>query len=136
MTAGYKAQGIHYLALGAAVFLSLASTVLAGNDVLLVRSNPRDGARLKRSPAEIEMLFKGLLALRGHRIRILRTDGSVVTSGRPGAAADFTTLYMPVLKPLREGHYTVIWSVQTDTGTKSSGRFSFAIEKQQFNQKP
>lgn len=111
----------------AGIFLGSTDTSVAQADVLLQWSKPADGARLARSPADIEMGFSGSLRLAGHEIEVVGPAGNVEASGRPAAADDYTNLHMPLMTPLGVGAYTVRWSVLSERGTVSSGRFMFTV---------
>ena len=111
----------------AATLLVMASSVQADDPLWLVASTPQDGARLNRSPTDIEMIFGSPLTLRGNRIRIVRADGTVAAYGEPAVSKSFTTLHMPLLTPFPIGRYSVNWSARADAGSESSGTFSFLI---------
>jgi copper transport protein len=107
------------------IVLALAVPGSAAAHARLVQTAPADGAVVARSPAALRVSFDDTVHT-GSGIAAIRNGGGSVL-GRPARVEDGRTLVVPLRHGLRDGAYTVRWSVVSDDGHRESGVVAFAV---------
>jgi methionine-rich copper-binding protein CopC len=117
--------------LGSATYLAMLFSVSSSvhAHARLVRSEPKDGARLTESPAQIELWFNELLDEKFNRIELFRTEDKKTNLGKEKPVLDpkdrtHLTLKLP---PLAPGEYVVEYRVLSRDGHTAPGRMSFVL---------
>ena len=106
--------------------LLLASAGPAWGHAVPVGSDPPDGSVLASSPRVVDVFFDAPVRV-GSRNRAIRNeDGVDVLAGRP-FVRESRTLVLPMRPNLRDGTYTVRWSIVSDDGHAEEGVFAFGI---------
>jgi copper transport protein len=106
------------------VLLALAAPGSALAHARLVRTAPADGAVVARAPAELRVVFDDVVHAGGGIAAIRNGGGSVL--GGPARVEGGRTLVVPLRHGLRDGAYSVRWSVVSDDGHRESGVVAFA----------
>ncbi len=102
----------------------MLSAVPASAHTYLTDATPAAGANLTAGPAEVVMHFTGDLEPTFSSIVVTDEKDHVVDAGP--SVADGRTMRVP-LKPLKPGHYEVIWrAVSIDTHL-SEGKYDFLV---------
>jgi copper transport protein len=107
------------------VLLALAAPASALAHARLVRTAPADGAVVARAPAELRVFFDDVVHAGGGIAAIRNGGGSVL--GGPARVEGGRTLVVPLRRGLRDGAYSVRWSVVSDDGHRESSVVAFAV---------
>jgi copper transport protein len=108
-----------------AVLLALAAPGSAFAHATLLRTVPANGAVLARAPVELRVVFDDVVHV-GSGIEAVRNAGGSVLAGRPRVEG-VQTLVVPLQHGLRDGAYSVRWSIVSDDGHRESGVVAFAV---------
>ena len=92
------------------------------------RSDPRAGASLEESPAQIRIWFDGPVEPVFIDIRVENGDKQRVDKGDGRLNPGDKTLVEVGLPPLAPGRYRVFWSVIARDGHRREGSFSFLVK--------
>ncbi|HEY2354741.1 MAG TPA: copper resistance protein CopC [Gaiellaceae bacterium] len=111
-------------ALVAVALLALALPAAAAAHANLVRTDPANGAVLAQAPSAVRVVFDDVVRV-GPGIEAVRNGGGSVLGGAPTASGD--TLTIPLRSHLRDGDYSVRWSIISDDGHLESGVLAFAV---------
>jgi copper transport protein len=104
--------------------LALAAASPAWAHASFVRSTPADGAVLAQAPRVVRVEFDDDVRI-GPRNAAVANGGRSVLAGR-GRIVGGKTLVL-ALRSLREGDYSVRWSVVSDDGHQEEGVLAFAV---------
>jgi copper transport protein len=107
------------------VLVALAAPGSAFAHATLVRTVPASGAVLARAPIELRVVFDDVIRV-GSGIEAIRNSGSSILAGRPRVEA-VRTLVVRLHRGLRDGAYSVRWSIVSDDGHRESGVVAFAV---------
>jgi methionine-rich copper-binding protein CopC len=92
------------------------------------RSEPRAGATLGESPAQIRIWFDGPVEPVSIDIRVENADKQRVDRREGRLSPADNTLVEAGLPPLSPGRYRVFWSVVARDGHRREGTFSFLVK--------
>lgn len=92
------------------------------------RSEPRAGATLGESPAQIRIWFDGPVEPVAIDIRVENENKRRVGTGDGRLSPADNTLVEVGLPPLSPGRYRVFWSVVARDGHRREGTFSFLVK--------
>jgi methionine-rich copper-binding protein CopC len=92
------------------------------------RSEPRAGATLGESPAQIRIWFDGPVEPVSIDIRVENTNKRRVGTNDGRLSPADNTLVEVGLPPLSPGRYRVFWSVVARDGHRREGTFSFLVK--------
>src|SRR5919199_6022782 len=104
--------------------LALVTAQPAFAHATFLRSTPANGAVLARAPREVRVEFDDDVRV-GKRNAAIRNGGGSVLAGRPRVVAGKTLVLR--VPHLRDGDYTVRWSVISDDGHQEEGVLAFAV---------
>ncbi|HEY3009957.1 MAG TPA: copper resistance CopC family protein [Micromonosporaceae bacterium] len=107
---------------GALGALLVAAPAWAHNTLL--SSDPPNGARLARAPAEVRLTFVSRLDPRTTEVTLTGPDGSSAAASTP--VFDNATVRVP-LRPGAAGVYTVAYAVMSDDGHPVQGQLQFTL---------
>jgi copper transport protein len=108
-----------------AVLFALAAPGSAFAHATLLRTVPANGAVLARAPVELRVVFDDVVRI-GSGIEAIRNAGGSILAGRPRVEG-VRTLVVPLHRGLRDGAYSVRWSIVSDDGHRESGVVAFAV---------
>src|SRR6185437_678741 len=108
-----------------AVLLALAAPASAFAHATPLRTVPANGAVLARAPVELRVVFDDVVHV-GPDIEAVRNAGGSVLAGRPRVEG-VRTVVVPLQGGLRDGAYSVRWSIVSDDGHRESGVVAFAV---------
>ena len=100
----------------------------AGAHAFVSRSEPRTGATIAESPAQVRIWFDGPIESMFASIRVEDRDRRQVDKGDARADPDDRRLLEVGLAPLSPGRYQVAWSVIARDGHPREGTFSFLLK--------
>jgi copper transport protein len=112
------------LAAAAALFAAAAAAPPAWAHARLVSSTPADGEVLASPPRQVTIRFDDTVRALGGTTVVANSDKRSVAAGKPRAQG--RVLSIP-LRKLRDGDYTVRWSVLSDDGHTVDGVLAFAV---------
>ena len=112
------------LAAAAALFAAAAAAPPAWAHARLVSSTPADGDVLASPPRQVTIRFDDTVRARGGTTVVANSDKRSVVAGKPRARGRVLTI---PLQKLRDGDYTVRWSVLSDDGHTVDGVLAFAV---------
>jgi copper transport protein len=113
------------LALPALVVLALAVPTGAFAHATLVRTSPGNGAVLDRAPKAVTVEFDDTIHATGGNAAVDNATSSSVLGGT--VSAQGRTLTIPLRPGLRDGAYTVRWSIVSQDGHRERGVLAFAV---------
>src|SRR4051812_13277568 len=93
-------------------FLALAFPAQAWAHASLVETDPANGAVLAKPPAAVRVVYDDKVTT-GPGIEAIRNGGASVLDGRPHVQGG-RTLVIPLRPNLRDGDYSVRWSIVSD----------------------
>jgi copper transport protein len=108
-----------------AVLFALAVPGSAFAHATLLRTVPANGAVLAQAPVELRVVFDDVVR-GGSGIEAIRNAGGSILDGRPRVEG-VRTLVVPLRRGLRDGDYSVRWSIVSDDGHRESGVVAFAV---------
>jgi len=112
------------LAAGAAFLAVAAAAPPAWAHARVVSTTPGDGAVLASAPTHVTIRFDDTVRVLGGTTVVGNSDKRPVTAGKPTARGRVVTI---PLRKLRDGDYTVRWSVLSNDGHTVDGVFAFAV---------
>jgi copper transport protein len=107
------------------LLLALAAPGSAFAHTTLLRTAPANGSVLARAPLELRVVFDDVVRS-GPDTEAIRNAGGSILAGRPHVEAG-RTLVVPLRRGLRDGAYSVRWSIVSDDGHRESGVVAFAV---------
>jgi copper transport protein len=108
----------------AAAGAALAAPAAASAHANLVRTEPADGAVLAAAPRRVVVVLDDDVRVAPGNAAV-RNGGGSVLAGRPQAHG--RTLVLPLRHGLRDGDYSVRWSVVSSDGHIAQGVLAFAV---------
>lgn len=121
------------LGIVAALALAMAMPREASAHAKLESSTPKDKAKLKETPKQIELRFSELLDDKFNTVEVYPSSQvkekthSNLADGEPKVDAKDHTRLTVSLKSLPPGDYTVDWRVLSRDGHSAPGRFTFKV---------
>jgi methionine-rich copper-binding protein CopC len=106
--------------------MASASSVWA--HAFVSRSEPRTGATIAESPAQVRIWFDGPIEPMFATIAVEDRDKRRVDKGDARVNPSDNRLLEASLPPLRPGRYRVSWSVIARDGHTREGEFSFLLK--------
>jgi copper transport protein len=104
---------------------SLASPAAAFAHATLLRTAPADGAVLASSPRRVTVVFDDTVRVGKGNAAIANRSRRSVLDGPPLARGH--DLVLPLRRQLRDGAYSVRWSIVSDDGHPERGVLAFAV---------
>ncbi len=104
---------------------SLAFPALASAHATLLRTIPADGAVLDHAPNSVRVIFDDTVRVAGGNTVVDNGSRASVLEGKAVARGHVVTL--PLRTDLRDGDYTVRWSIVSDDGHREQGVLAFAV---------
>ena len=108
------------VAIGALAFPAVASA-----HATLLRTIPANGAVLDNAPRSIQVVFDDTVRVAGGNAAV--DNGSRVSVLAAKATTHGHILTLPLRPDLRDGDYTVRWSIVSDDGHREQGVLAFAV---------
>lgn len=105
----------------------LATASPAAAHAVLVSSNPEDGARLAKAPAQVTFTFDEAVQLPDAAATALSDNGSTVSRGPAHAGRDGRSVIVPIQQGLPDGAYTVSYRVVSADGHVVTGAIRFGV---------
>ena len=105
--------------------LALGAPSGAAAHATLVRTAPADGAVLDRSPRVVRVEFDDRVRAASGNAAVANDTGASVLSGP--ARASGRALLLPLRDGLKDGAYSVRWSLVSDDGHREQGVLAFAV---------
>ena len=112
------------LAAAAALLAAAAAAPQAWAHARIVSTTPGAGDVLASAPKRVTIRFDDTVRVLGGTTVVGNSDKRAVTAGKPSASGRVVTI---PLRKLRDGDYTVRWSVLSDDGHTIDGVFAFAV---------
>ena len=112
------------LAAAAALLAAAAAAPQAWGHARIVSTTPGAGDVLASAPKRVTIRFDDTVRVLGGTTVVGNSDKRAVTAGKPSASGRLVTI---PLRKLRDGDYTVRWSVLSDDGHTIDGVFAFAV---------
>ena len=112
------------LAAAAALLAAAAVAPQAWAHARIVSTTPGAGDVLASAPKRVTIRFDDTVRVLGGTTVVGNSDKRGVTAGKPSASGRVVTI---PLRKLRDGDYTVRWSVLSDDGHTIDGVFAFAV---------
>jgi len=109
----------------ALVVLALVAPASAFAHATLVRTTPENGAVVDKAPARVVVQFDDTVRVAGGNAAVANATSESVLAGR--AVARGRTLILPLRPHLRNGIYSVRWSIVSDDGHREQGVLAFAV---------
>jgi copper transport protein len=106
------------------VFAALAAPASAAAHATLVRTTPADGAVVDNAPRVARVEFDDAVRVASGNAAVSNSSGKSVLAGP--ARAHGRLLQLP-LRALKDGVYSVRWSIVSDDGHREQGVFAFAV---------
>ena len=106
--------------------LALVAASPAWAHAIVVGSDPPNGAVLATSPKVVDIVFDDPVRVGTRNAAIRNADGVSVLAGQPFVKRS-RTLVIPLQPNLRNGDYTVRWSIVSDDGHNEEGVIAFGI---------
>ncbi len=121
------------LARGGAVLAAICALVLASAEAawghaFLVTTDPPNGSILAGPPSVVTATFSSSVRVGSRNAAIRNADGADVLGGEPYIRGS-RVLVIPLKPALRDGTYTVRWSIVSDDGHRGEGLIAFGIGK-------
>lgn len=102
-----------------------AFPAVAAAHARFVRSVPPDRAVLGAAPKEVQVFFDDDVRVAGGNAAVLGGGGSVLAG--PGRVVGGRRLVLPLRPGLRQGDYSIRWSIISDDGHREQGVLAFAV---------
>jgi copper transport protein len=109
----------------ALVLAALVAPATAMAHATLVRTTPAHGAVLDRAPRAVRVLFDDTVRVASGNAVVANDSGKSVLEGR--ARARGRTLVLPLRSGLKDGVYSVRWSIFSDDGHREEGTLAFGV---------
>src|SRR4029077_13757574 len=107
------------------IVVALITPASAAAHATLVRTEPSDGAVLDRAPRVVRIEFDDRVRVAPDNAAVSNLTSSSVLDGRPHAAG--RELLIPLQSGLKDGAYSVRWSIVSDDGHREQGVLAFAV---------
>ena len=108
--------------------LALVAASPAWAHAIVIGSDPPNGAVLASSPKVVNVVFDDPVRVGTRNAAIRNADGVSVLAGKPFVKQS-RTLVIPLQPNLRNGDYTVRWSIVSDDGHNEEAVIAFGIGK-------
>ena len=108
-----------------AALVTLLAPASAAAHATLVRTAPANGDVLTRAPSTVTVVFDDTIHVAPGNAAVENTSSRSVLGGRPLVRGHVLTL--PLLRGLRDGAYSVRWSIVSDDGHREEGVLAFAV---------
>jgi copper transport protein len=109
----------------ALVVLALVAPASAFAHATLLATSPENGAVLDAAPTKVTVHFDDTVRVAGGNAAVANATSESVLAGH--AVAHGRTLVIPLEPHLRNGVYSVRWSIVSDDGHREQGVLAFAI---------
>lgn len=109
----------------ALLLLALVVPASASAHATLLRTSPANGAVLDSPPPAVRVEFDDAVRVAGGIAAVANATSESVLAGR--ATARGRTLTIPLRPHLRDGVYSVRWSIASDDGHREQGVLAFAV---------
>src|SRR4051794_21215542 len=104
---------------------ALAAPAGAAAHASAVRTVPDSGAVLDKAPRVVRVEFDDIVRAAPGNAAVANADGSSVLDGRPRAHGRVLTI--PLRSGLKDGVYSVRWSIASDDGHREQGVLAFGV---------
>src|SRR3954451_9422003 len=104
---------------------ALAAPAGAAAHASAVRTVPNGGAVLDKAPRVVRVEFDDIVRAAPGNAAVANADGSSVLDGRPRAHGRVLTI--PLRSGLKDGVYSVRWSIVSDDGHREQGVLAFGV---------
>jgi len=105
--------------------VALLVPAAASAHATLLRTVPDNGAVLARSPGAVRVEFDDTIRVAPGNAAVANSSRKSVLAGKATVAGH--TLVVPLAKGLRDGAYSVRWSIVSDDGHREQGVLAFAV---------
>ena len=105
--------------------VALAAPSAAAAHATLVRTVPANSAVVDRAPKVVQVLFDDTVRVASGNAAVENTTNASVLGGK--ATAHGRTLSIPLRAELRDGDYSVRWSIVSDDGHREQGVIAFGV---------
>ena len=105
--------------------VALLVPAAASAHATLIRTVPSDGAVLAHSPEAVRVEFDDTIRVAAGNAAVANDSGTSVLAGKPTVAGH--TLVVHLRNGLRDGAYSVRWSIVSDDGHREQGVLAFAV---------
>jgi copper transport protein len=105
--------------------VALLVPAVAAAHATLLRSIPANGAVLARAPKAVRVEFDDTIRVASGNAAVANDSSASVLPGKPQVTGH--TLVLPLAKSLRDGAYSVRWSIVSDDGHREQGVLAFAV---------
>jgi copper transport protein len=109
----------------AVALAALAAPATAAAHATLVRTTPADGAVVDRAPHVVRVEFDDKVRIASGNAVVANDTGKSALVGRPRATG--RTLLLPLRSGLKDGVYSVRWSIFSDDGHREEGILAFGV---------
>jgi copper transport protein len=106
-------------------FVALVVAAPAWAHAIVTGSDPPNGSVLATSPKAVNVTFDSSVRVGSRNAAIRNADGASVLGGKPFVHQ--TTLTIPLEPNLRDGNYTVRWSIVSNDGHAEEGVIAFGV---------
>ncbi len=104
--------------------LGLATPALAHAN--LVSATPAAGGMAIPPPTELRLKFSEGIEIKFSNVKVIGPGDKAIETGPVKLdPADNTVLIVPLMTPLPDGKYTVVWQAVSVDGHKTKGNYSF-----------
>jgi len=110
-----------------ALLASAITAAAASAHAFLDHADPKVGASVKGSPAEVKIWFTEKLILPFSTVKVTDAGGAQVDKGDRRVDRSNGQLLIVGLKPLKPGKYQVAWRVTAVDTHVTSGTFTFDV---------
>jgi len=104
---------------------ALAAPATAMAHATLVRTTPAHGAVLDRAPHVVRVEFDDRVRIASGNAVVANGSGKSALAGRPRVTG--RTLLLPLRTGLKDGVYSVRWSIFSDDGHREEGTLAFGV---------
>ena len=107
------------------MLVTLAAPSAAAAHATLVKTVPANGAVVDRAPKVVQVLFDDTVRVASGNAAVENTTNASVLGGK--TTAHGRTLSIPLRAGLRDGDYSVRWSIVSDDGHREQGVIAFGV---------
>ena len=104
---------------------ALVAPAAAAAHATLLRTQPANGAVLAHAPRVVRVEFDDTIRVAPGNAAVANASGASVLAGKSHVAGH--TLLVPLASGLRDGAYSVRWSIVSDDGHREQGVLAFAV---------
>jgi len=105
--------------------VTLAAPSAAAAHATLVKTVPANGAVVDRAPRVVQVVFDDTVRVASGNAAVENTTNASVLGGK--ATIHGRTLAIPLRATLRDGDYSVRWSIVSDDGHREQGVIAFGV---------